>query len=61
MYRLYGLGPVTLLRNVKAPLYGKCISVSGTVVRVSSVRPLVSCMGFRCTLCQEIQVHVHVF
>lgn len=53
--RLHGLEPITLLRNIKAPLFGRCVSVVGTVVRVSSVKPLVVSMGFQCHSCNEIQ------
>ncbi len=56
--RLYGYeseAEVTFKR-IKAPLYGKCVSVSGTVLRVSSVKPLVTQLAFKCALCQEINV-----
>ena len=34
---------------------GKCISIQGTVVRVSNIKPLVTSMAFRCSLCQDVQ------
>ena len=34
---------------------GKCVTIQGTVVRVSNIKPLVTTMAFKCLLCQEIQ------
>ena len=31
------------------------MSIQGTVVRVSNIKPLVTAMAFRCTLCHEVQ------
>ena len=31
------------------------MSVQGTVVRVSNIKPLVTTMAFKCSLCQGIQ------
>ena len=55
-YRLYGVEPLTPLRSIKAPLFGKCVAVSGTVVRVSCIRPLVTRMAFQCAICREVHV-----
>lgn len=35
---------------------GKFVAIRGTVVRVSSVKPLVTHMAFKCNTCKEIQV-----
>ncbi len=38
---------------------GKCVTVQGTVVRVSNIQPLVTTMAFRCSLCHStIIVHL---
>ena len=58
-FRLYGCEPQTPLKNLKAPLFGKCVTVSGTVVRVSSIKPLVTQLAFQCAVCQEINVSRH--
>ncbi|XP_052174144.1 probable DNA helicase MCM8 [Diospyros lotus] len=39
------------LRNLKAAYIGRLVSVRGTVVKVSTVRPLVIQMSFSCTKC----------
>eukprot|EP00794_Sanderia_malayensis_P020314 gene20314-22313_t len=54
--RLYNYEPVTYLRNLKANYYGKFVSVRGTVVKVSNVKPLVTNMEFNCSLCSISQV-----
>ena len=56
--RLYGYGAQSevAFKKIKAPLYGKCVSVSGTVLKVSSVKPLVVQLAFKCSVCQEVNV-----
>jgi DNA helicase MCM8 len=53
--RLYGIDVITPMRHIKAPLFGKCVCLKGTIVRVSSIKPLVIKMAFRCLHCSEIQ------
>jgi hypothetical protein len=45
--------PHTLSLSLLPP--GKCVTVQGTVVRVSNIKPLVTTMAFKCLLCQEMQ------
>jgi DNA helicase MCM8 len=54
--RLFNYNPITLLKNVKAPLYGKLVCVQGTVVRAGNIRPLVTRIAFQCLSCHGIQV-----
>ncbi|XP_064405107.1 DNA helicase MCM8-like [Halichondria panicea] len=57
--RLFNFEPVLPLKHLKASQYGKCVTVQGTVVRVSNIQPLVTTMAFRCSLCQStITVHL---
>ena len=35
---------------------GKCVSIQGTVVRVGNIKPLVTKVVFKCSLCHSIQV-----
>jgi DNA helicase MCM8 len=49
--RLQLVGPLTPLRELRAGLVGKLVSVRGSVVRVSGVRPMVLRMAFACTGC----------
>ncbi|MQL79609.1 hypothetical protein Taro_012045 [Colocasia esculenta] len=44
----------TTLKNLKAAYIGRLVSVHGTVVKVSCVRPLVAHMDFSCAKLQEI-------
>ncbi|CAI8050100.1 DNA helicase MCM8, partial [Geodia barretti] len=54
--RLFNYNPITLLKNVKAPLYGKLVCVQGTVVRAGNIRPLVTRIAFQCLSCHGTQV-----
>ncbi|XP_006822145.1 DNA helicase MCM8-like [Saccoglossus kowalevskii] len=53
--RLLNYEPVTPLKNLKANYYGKFVSVKGTVVRVSNIKPKCTKMAFQCNTCGEIQ------
>ncbi|KAI9340418.1 Minichromosome maintenance deficient 8 [Zopfochytrium polystomum] len=46
---------ITALKELKANLMGRFIAVKGTVVRVSSIKPLVTVLAFSCSSCQTIQ------
>ena len=54
--RLFNYHPVLPLKQLKAPQFGKCVAVNGTVVRVSNVKPLVTKLAFECAVCAEVQV-----
>ena len=54
--RLMNYGPMTALKNLKANYFGKFVAIRGTVVRVGSVKPFVTKMGFTCNTCGEEQV-----
>ncbi|XP_014259995.1 DNA helicase MCM8-like [Cimex lectularius] len=54
--RIKNFKPVVSLRDIKACLYGKLISVKGTVIRVGPSRLLCTRMGFACTQCRTPQV-----
>ncbi|KAL2919843.1 hypothetical protein HK105_200760 [Polyrhizophydium stewartii] len=58
--RIVGHPVVTPLKDLKSNLMGKFISIRGTVVRVSSVKPMTTQMAFLCTKCERTQVQVLV-
>jgi DNA helicase MCM8 len=43
-------------KDLKSNMVGQFVSVKGTAVRVSSIKPLVTRMEFRCALCDREQV-----
>ncbi|XP_048727562.2 DNA helicase MCM8-like isoform X2 [Ostrea edulis] len=45
----------TALKNLKANYYGKFVSVKGTVVRVSNIKPLCTHLAFQCCSCASVQ------
>uniref|UniRef100_A0A3P8RDN3 DNA helicase MCM8 n=1 Tax=Astatotilapia calliptera TaxID=8154 RepID=A0A3P8RDN3_ASTCA len=49
--RLYNYEPLTPLRMLRASVFGRLVCVKGTVVRVSSIRPLCTRLAFRCRTC----------
>lgn len=53
--RVYNYELLTLLRNLRANCYGKYISLRGTVVRVSNVKPVCTRMAFTCNGCGDTQ------
>ncbi|XP_059842238.1 DNA helicase MCM8 isoform X1 [Hypanus sabinus] len=53
--RVYNYEPSTLLKNLRANCYGKYVSLRGTVVRVSNVKPFCTRMAFLCNTCGDIQ------
>lgn len=55
MCRVYNYEPLTHLKNVRANYYGKYITLRGTVVRVSNIKPLCIKMAFLCAACGEVQ------
>ncbi|XP_038074651.1 DNA helicase MCM8-like [Patiria miniata] len=54
--RLVNYEPVTPLKNLKANYYGKFVTVRGTVVRVSNIKPFCTKMAFQCNMCGDIQI-----
>ena len=57
MVRIADFTPITPLKDIRAPLYGKFITVQGTVVRVSDVKPFVTHLQFNCNICQSEYSH----
>ncbi|XP_070576847.1 DNA helicase MCM8-like [Ptychodera flava] len=53
--RLLNYEPVTPLKNLKANYYGKFVTIKGTVVRVSNIKPMCTKIAFQCNTCGEIQ------
>ncbi|XP_056903966.1 DNA helicase MCM8 [Takifugu flavidus] len=53
--RLFNYEPLTPLRMLRASAFGRLVCVRGTVVRVSSIRPLCTQMAFRCLGCSHTQ------
>ncbi|XP_052800629.1 DNA helicase MCM8-like isoform X2 [Mya arenaria] len=53
--RIFNYGNPVPLKNLKANYYGKFVSVKGTVVRVSNIKPLCTVMAFQCNTCSETQ------
>lgn len=56
--RVTNYDTVTPLKHLKANCYGKFVSVKGTVVRVSNIKPLCTRMAFECTNCATIQTAI---
>eukprot|EP00026_Physarum_polycephalum_P003849 Phypoly_transcript_03865.p1 GENE.Phypoly_transcript_03865~~Phypoly_transcript_03865.p1 ORF type:complete len:758 (+),score=108.96 Phypoly_transcript_03865:32-2275(+) len=46
--RLYNFEPRIALRQLKSHMIGKFVSIRGTVIRVSNIKPLVTQMAFDC-------------
>ena len=55
--RISHFGPITLLKDLRANLYGKFATIHGTVVRVSDVKPLVTHLHFVCDNCDQDTAH----
>ncbi|XP_069464372.1 DNA helicase MCM8 [Ambystoma mexicanum] len=55
--RVYNYEPLTPLKNVRANCYGKYVSLRGTVVRVSNIKPLCTKLAFVCNMCGKEQSH----
>ncbi|XP_029211666.1 DNA helicase MCM8-like [Acropora muricata] len=53
--RISNFEPVTPLKSLRSNYCGKFVTIHGTVVRVSNVKPLVMGMAFSCNLCGETQ------
>ncbi|XP_068597302.1 DNA helicase MCM8 [Brachionichthys hirsutus] len=53
--RLYNYEPLTPLRSLRASVFGRLVCVRGTVIRVSSIRPLCTRMAFQCLGCYHTQ------
>jgi DNA helicase MCM8 len=53
LIRLVGYEPTTPLRFVKSNLIGRFVCVTGTVVRVSTIKPLLHKMKFICSKCNS--------
>ena len=49
--RPQSLQPLTPMRSLKSDKIGKLVAVRGSVIRVSSLRPMVSLMEFACPRC----------
>ncbi|XP_039994442.1 DNA helicase MCM8 [Xiphias gladius] len=53
--RLYNYEPLTPFRALRASVFGQLVCVRGTVVRVSSIRPICTRMAFKCLGCSKTQ------
>jgi len=51
--RLYNIGAAIALKKLKAAFIKKLVTVHGTVVKVSTVKPLVLQLKFQCMKCTE--------
>ena len=54
--QLYNISPIIPLNSLRSSQYGKCVSVRGTVLSVTNVRPHIARMAFFCSSCRSIQV-----
>jgi DNA helicase MCM8 len=50
--RLFNLGRITPLRQLKSSCIGKLVSIRGTVIRVGNIKPLVTQTNFICSRCE---------
>ncbi|BES89408.1 DNA replication licensing factor [Nesidiocoris tenuis] len=53
--RIVHYDPIIPLRDIKAGLFGKLVTIRGTVIRVGPTRLLCTRMGFACTVCRKPQ------
>ncbi|XP_039271965.2 DNA helicase MCM8-like [Styela clava] len=53
--RISNYEPSTSLKHLKARSYGKFVSIRGTIVKVSNVKPLCTTMAFKCNMCGRMQ------
>ena len=54
--QLYNFSPIIPLSALRSSQYGKCVSVRGTVLSVTNIRPHIARMAFYCSSCRGIQV-----
>ena len=47
--------PMTPIKDLKTSLYGKLVTLRGTVVRVSNIKPVCTWLAFECSQCQGVQ------
>ncbi len=52
--QIYNFRPITAMRHLKANLIGKLVSIQGTVVRVSTIKPFLTQMDFQCAKCEAM-------
>ncbi|KAL4224835.1 DNA replication licensing factor mcm8 [Mactra antiquata] len=53
--RIFNFTTPISLKNLKANYYGKFVSVKGTVVRVSNIKPQCTVLAFECSNCSNVQ------
>jgi len=51
--RVLNFSPVTKIKQLKAEMYDKFVSIVGTVVRVSNSKPFVTRLAFMCNKCSS--------
>ncbi|KAK2714741.1 DNA helicase MCM8-like isoform X1 [Artemia franciscana] len=51
--RLINCEPLYQLKSIKANLFGKLVTVKGTVIRVTNVKPMVKFLAFKCRSCNS--------
>lgn len=56
--RMLNYMPLTKIKMLKASLYDRFVSIMGTVVTVSSIRPFVRRLAFECASCKTTFVRV---
>ncbi|XP_025104122.1 DNA helicase MCM8-like [Pomacea canaliculata] len=56
--RVLNFGTVLPFKSLKANCYGKFVSVRGTVVRVSNIKPMCTTMAFECVGCHTEQTQI---
>ncbi|KAJ3209863.1 DNA replication licensing factor mcm8 [Entophlyctis luteolus] len=54
--RIVDYDEITPLKDLKANLMGRFITIRGTIVRVSAIKPVVTQISFTCNNCGDIQV-----
>lgn len=54
--RFVKLDPVTPIQDIKTKDYGRLVSIRGTVIRASNIRPLCMWLAFECNECHGTQV-----
>ena len=49
--RIINHSPITKIKQLKASMYGKFVTIMGTVVRVTNTKPFATRLAFSCNKC----------
>lgn len=58
--RMLNFFPATKIKNLKANMFEKFVSVTGTVVRISNSKPFLKRLAFECKKCAVTFVRIFI-